>query len=62
MPLGIYAKPAGTTFTVTVAAMEFTLPEIMLTRTQKLVVEVSAGGVKLDEFVPTGVVVVPAVP
>jgi hypothetical protein len=41
---------------------ESTLPELLLTRTQYVELLVSAGVVKLDEFVPTGVVVTPTAP
>jgi hypothetical protein len=41
---------------------ESTLPELLLTRTQYVVLLVSAGVVKLDELVPTGVAVTPTAP
>jgi hypothetical protein len=53
---------AATVLTVTVATALSALPALLLTRTQKLVVAVSAGVVNDDEFVPTGVVVTPAAP
>lgn len=52
----------GAAFTVTVAAVESTVPAALLTRTQYDALSVKARVVKLDEFVPTGVVVVPTVP
>ena len=45
-----------------VAKAEFTIPAELLTDTQKLVVSVSEGVVNDEEFVPTGVVVVPTAP
>ena len=41
---------------------ESTLPALLLTRTQYVVLLDNAGVVKLDEFVPTGVVVTPTAP
>jgi hypothetical protein len=48
--------------TVSAAVLLLTLPALFLTWTQKFVVAVSAGVVKVLEFVPTGVVVVPLDP
>ena len=42
--------------------VEFTLPAAFETRTQYVAVSVNAGVVKLDEFVPTEVVVTPTAP
>ena len=41
---------------------ESTLPALLLTRTQYVVLLVKAAVVKLDELVPTGFVVTPTVP
>ena len=41
---------------------ESTLPALLLTRTQYVVLLVSAGVAKLDEFVPIGVIVTPTAP
>ena len=41
---------------------ESTLPALLLTRTQYIVLLVNTGVVKLDEFVPTGVAVTPTAP
>jgi hypothetical protein len=48
--------------TVAVAVSLFRLPALFVILTQKFVVVVSAGIVKVLEFVPTGVVVVPLEP
>lgn len=48
--------------TVTIAALLFTRPQLLVMRTQKLVLDVSAGVVYVSEFVPTGRDVSPAFP
>ena len=48
--------------TAIVAVELFALPAVFVTWTQKLVVVVNGGVVKLLEFAPTGVPVVPLVP
>ena len=45
-----------------VDSVESTVPTAFETRTQYVAESVNAGVVKLDEFVPTGVVVTPAAP